>query len=46
MYFALILLKGEILWYCKDLIASLENNYVLVEWAFHNVPSEDEDFEH
>lgn len=30
------LVKGDILQYCKDLIASIENNHALVEQSFHS----------
>ena len=32
------LIKGEILQYCKDLLASIKNNHILVEQSLHNVP--------
>ena len=40
------LIKGEILQYCKGLIASIKNNHVLVEQSFHSEPLGDEDVEH
>ena len=40
------LIKGEIFQHCKGLIASIKNNYVLIEQSFHSVPLGDEDIKH
>ena len=40
------LIKGEILQYCKGLIASIKNNHVLTEQYFHTALLGDEDFMH
>ena len=39
-------IKGEIVQYCKGLIASIKNNHVLVQQLFHSVSSGDKDLEH
>ena len=38
--------KGEILQYCKGLIASIKNNHNLVEQSFHSALLGDEDLKH
>ena len=40
------LIKGDILQYCKGLIASIKNNHVLVEQSFDSVLQEDKVFIH
>ena len=37
------LIKGDILQYCKGLIACIKNNHILVEQFFHSVLPGDED---
>ena len=40
------MIKGEILQYCKDLIASIKNNHSLVEQYFHSALLGDEGLKH
>lgn len=45
-YFDPQLVKGDILQYCKGLIATVENNHALAEQSFCSVIPGDEDLEH
>ena len=40
------LIKGEIIQYCKGLIAVIKNNHVPVEQSFSSTPLGDEDLKH